>query len=120
MASDDSNRPVETVEPLAKALGDIDIHAKHADHDFQPVVDHLFSETHAGKTILICWHHGQIPPLTKAILNKATNSAVVTKDVPKHWQDEVFDRVWQITFKKQGTATFADLPQKLLFLDHDK
>jgi hypothetical protein len=50
-----SNRPVETVQPLARALGDMAIHAKHADDDYQPVVDHLFGNAkHAGKTALIC------------------------------------------------------------------
>src|SRR5262249_14299043 len=49
-----SNRPVETVQPFARALGDMKIHAKHADDDYQPVVDHLFSNAkHAGKTVLI-------------------------------------------------------------------
>jgi hypothetical protein len=50
-ASKNSNRPVETVQPLAKALGDMETHAKQADPDYQPVVDHLFNEQHAGKTV---------------------------------------------------------------------
>ena len=37
-----SNRPVETVTPLAKALKDLHIHYKHADHDYQIVVDAIF------------------------------------------------------------------------------
>jgi hypothetical protein len=32
--SSKSNRPVETVQPLAKALGDMHIHKKHKDEDF--------------------------------------------------------------------------------------
>jgi hypothetical protein len=66
---------------------------------------------------LICWHHGQIPHLAKAILKKAKNRDKLLDDVPDPWDDEVFDRVWWITFDSHGAATFADLPQKLLFKD---
>jgi hypothetical protein len=54
-ASKNRNRPVETVQPLAKALGDMEIHVKHADRDCQQVVDKLLDENHAGKTVLICF-----------------------------------------------------------------
>jgi broad specificity phosphatase PhoE len=117
--SDNSNRPVETVEPLAKALG-MEIHHQHANQDFPALVDHLFNDKHAGKTVLICWHHGTIAELTLTVLKKAKNSKKVTSDVPKHWKDDVFDRVWQIDFDKQGNATYLDRPQKLLFKDQEK
>jgi hypothetical protein len=116
-----SNRPVETVRPLAKALRDMEIHAKHADDEYQPVVDRLFSNAkYTGKTVLICWHHGRIPKLTRAVLAKAKNADKVKQRVPKHWDQDVFDRVWQITFDNQDKATFVDRPQKLLFKDNDE
>jgi hypothetical protein len=118
--SKDSNRPVETVQPLAKALGGLEIHGKHADGDYQPLVDHLFSNAkHAGKTVLICWHHGKIRGLTRAVLAKAKNGDPVSKQV-KAWDPAVFDRVWQITFDDQGQATFVNRPQRLLFKDHEE
>jgi hypothetical protein len=117
--SKDSNRPVETVQPLAKALGDMEIHAKHADGDYQPMIDHLFSDAkYAAKTVLICWHHGKIPKLALAVLAKAKNFDKVKEQVPKHWDEGAFDRVWQITFGNQDEATFVNRPQKLLFKDH--
>ena len=104
--------------PLAKALGDMRIRAKHKDDDFQAVVDEIFgANEYAGKTILICWHHGKIPTLTLAILDRAKNRDQVKGQVPRQWDDAVFDRVWQITFAA-GTATFANRPQRLLFQDH--
>jgi hypothetical protein len=116
-----SNRPVETITPLSKVLGDQHIHHKHKDDDFQAVADELFSDgKYAGKTVLICWHHGKIPKLTRAILDKATNAATVKDQVPKHWADTVFDRVWQITFDGTGQASFNDRPQRLLFNDQAK
>jgi hypothetical protein len=111
-----SNRPVETVQPLASALGDATIHAEHEDDDFQPVVDHLFNQKHAGKTALVCWHHGQMRHLALAVAAKAKNADQVRKKIPK-WDDDVYDRVWHFTFTEQGEATFADRPQRLLFKD---
>jgi len=63
----------------------------------------------AGKIVLICWHHGKIPAVAKAL--------GIAK--PPKWDGKVFDRVWQITFPK-GKATLADLPQMLLYGDSDK
>jgi hypothetical protein len=115
--SDNSNRPVETVEPLARALGDLRINHKHPDHDYKAVVKHLFEDPrYAGKTVLICWHHGQIPHLTRAILKQATNADKLKDQVPD-WDDAIFDRVWQITFDEQARATYANHPQRLLFGD---
>ncbi len=111
-----SNRPVETVQPLAKALGDLPVHAEHADDDFQPVVDLLFNEKHAGKTALVCWHHGQMRNLAEAVAAKAKNADQVQKKIQK-WDDEVYDRVWHFTFTEQGQATYANEPQRLLFKD---
>jgi hypothetical protein len=116
--SKESNRPVETVTPLTKALGDMPIHAKHKDDDFQAVADEIFGDKkYAGKTILICWHHGKIPKLAVTILDKAKNGNKVKDQLPKPWDDAVFDRIWQITFDDAGKATFADRPQRLLFED---
>jgi hypothetical protein len=116
-----SNRPVETVQPLAKALGDVAIHAKYADDEYQSLVDHFFSnEKHAGKVILICWHHGKIPDLTRAVLARAKNADKVKKQVPERWEPGVFDRIWQITFDNQGKAAYVDRPQSLLFKDDEK
>jgi hypothetical protein len=113
-----SSRPVETVRPLAKALGDMHIHAKHKNVDFQAMVDEIFGDPkYAGKTILICWHHGKIPGLTLAILEKAKSEDQVRDQVPKGWGDTVFDRVWQLTFDDKGKPRFADRPQRLLFED---
>lgn len=67
--------------------------------------DHSF----AGEIVLICWHHGKIPAIAKAL--------GVAK--PPKWDGKIFDRVWQITLAK-GKATLADLPQMLLYEDSKK
>jgi hypothetical protein len=119
--SKNSNRPVETITPLSKALGDMPIHQKHADKDYQAVVDEIFGDTkYAKKVVLICWHHGKIPDLAKAVAHKAKNEDKLKKLIPDHWQGSVFDRVFVFTFDDSGSATFADSPQKLLFGDSKK
>ena len=35
------------------------------------------------------------------------------KDPPQKWQDEVFDRVWEITYNN-GTASLKNLPEGAL------
>jgi hypothetical protein len=116
-----SDRPAETVRPLAKALGDMHIHDQHADDDFQAVVDHVFGDAkYVGKTVLICWHHGKIPKLARAVSEQAKNKGDLRARVPKRWDDKVFDRVWQFTFDGQGGAKFADRPQRLLYGDSPK
>ena len=103
-----SKRPVETVKGLAKApkLNLIE----YAYEDSATMVKEINTKPeYAGKMVLICWSHGSIPDLAKAF---------GVKD-PPHWRDEVFDRVWIITFEN-GKATLKDLAQQLMFGDSKK
>lgn len=102
-ASKGSNRPVETVEPLAKALN-LSIDTRFRDHDFRALADRLLSdERYDGKVVLVCWHHGSIPKLARAL---------GVPDPPK-WPDGQFDHVWVIEPKKR-TARLDDVGQQLL------
>jgi hypothetical protein len=117
--SKNSNRPVETILPLSRALGDMPIQRKTK--EFQPAIDQIFSEAkHAGKVVLICWRHGPIADLAQAIAAKAKNADQLKKQIPAKWEAEVFDRVWRFSFDDAGNATFADEPQKLLVGDSMK
>ena len=106
-----SKRPVETVTPLAIALnlplndGFADTEAEISEMANAILNDFAF----AGKAVLICWHHGKIPAVAKAL--------GVAK--PPKWDGKIFDRVWQITFPK-GKASLTDLPQMLLYGDSAK
>lgn len=101
-----SNRPVETVTPLATGLSlPINDDLKDDDHDIQLLVNAVLHD-YPGKIVLICWHHGKIPDIAKAL--------GVSK--PPKWDGKIFDRVWQITFPS-GKANLNDLPQMLLYGD---
>jgi phosphohistidine phosphatase SixA len=105
-----SNRPVETITPLSKAIKE-EISADFKDEEFDQLAKLILTdERYKGKVVLIAWHHGKIPELAKAL--GATG-------VPDKWNSELFDRVWQITYEN-GKASFKDLPQKAMPGDETK
>lgn len=106
-----SQRPIETVTPLALALN-LHINDRYADKDadIKKITDAILNDpTFFDEVVLICWHHGKIPAIAKAL--------GIAK--PPKWDGKIFDRVWQITFPK-GKATLTDLPQMLLYGDSKK
>jgi len=81
-----SNRPVETVEPLADAIG---VHVQHdiRDDDFEELVEEIFSNPmYHGKTIVICWHHGKLPAIA-ALLGASPGN------YPDPWPDDAYNIV---------------------------
>jgi len=105
-----SLRPLETVQPLAAALH-MKILDQYADAEVAQLARDLLSQSeYSGKTILICWHHGEIPNLARDL---------GAKDAPEAWNPDVFDRVWVIRFDG-GQIQFQNLPQKVLPGDSEK
>lgn len=105
-ASKDSKRPIETVTPLATALN-VPLNDGLADKDasIQKMTNAILNDF-PGEIILVCWHHGNIPDIAKAL--------GIAK--PPKWDGKVFDRVWQITFPK-GKASLTNSAQMLLYGD---
>ena len=105
-ASKNSKRPIETVTPLATALN-VPLNDGFADKDasIQKMTNAILNDF-SGEIILVCWHHGEIPDIAKAL--------GIAK--PPKWDGKVFDRVWQITFPK-GKATLTNSAQMLLYGD---
>jgi len=102
--SPESARPVETVTPLA-AVNGLSIKAEIENKDFPLLVDDVLSGRLAGKNLLICWHHEEIPHLTRLLGVNLTRTY--------KWPD-VYDRIWVVTYLKDGTPSFEDRPQRLL------
>jgi hypothetical protein len=98
-----SNRPVETITPLAEALK-LPIDSAIMNDDYAELAKQLLSGKYAGKVVLVSWHHGNIPQLATALGAQPPYTP---------WPDEKFDRVWRIDYK-DGKATLTDLPQGLL------
>jgi len=108
-ASKDSKRPIETVTPLATALA-LPLNDGFADKEasIKKMTEAILHEF-AGEILLVCWHHGNIPDIAKAL--------GIAK--PPKWDGKLFDRVWQITFPK-GKATLTNSAQMLLYGDSAK
>jgi hypothetical protein len=99
-----SDRPVETITPLARALR-LKIDNTFDNEDYAGLARHVLGKpVYAGKTVLICWHHGNIPALA---------GAMGIKDAATPWPEMQFDRVWRITFA-DAVPALTDLPQRLL------
>lgn len=102
-----SERPEQTLKPLSDVLG-LPIDARFEDAQFKELALEILTQPqYKGAKIALCWHHGEIPELAKAL---------GVKDAPDHWGDEVFDRVWQLDFNSDHPK-LTKVHQKLLFGD---
>jgi phosphohistidine phosphatase SixA len=114
--SKNSHRPRKTVTPLAKKLG-LPVNSEYDNKKkgktgVRGLSAEIFKgKKYAGKIVLVCWHHGTMPELAKALLANSPNE---TAKVPKEFDKKRFDLVWQITFDKDGKATFTVRPQQLM------
>jgi hypothetical protein len=102
-ATKGSNRPIETITPLAQTLR-LGINHDYVDAETGPLAKELMSGRYAGKVVVVSWHHGEIPHLAQAL---------GVTDAPKHWDPAVFDRIWEVRWEN-GQAHLTILPQHLL------
>ena len=81
-----SIRSIETVTPLAAAVGtSVRYHVE--DKDFRGLIREIFSyPDYHGKTIVICWHHGKLPEIA-ALLGGPGGS------YPDPWPNDVFNLI---------------------------
>ena len=101
--SKNSNRPVETVTPLAQFLK-LPIHHDFDEQATGPLAAELLGGKYAGKVVLICWHHGQMSALA---------AALGVSNPPPAWDAQIFNQIWKITYTA-GQATLTTLSQALL------
>lgn len=90
-----SARPYETVKPLSKRTG-LPIDATIADQDYPFLAHDLLSDADfAGKRIVVCWHHGNIPSLMHAL-------GAANGDYPDPWDPGVFNLILKVDFAVEG------------------
>jgi hypothetical protein len=102
-AAKHSNRPMETIQPLSQALQER-INHDYVDLETGPIAKQILSGKYAGKVVLICWHHGEIPHLAEAL---------GVTDAPHKWDPDVFDQVWEIRWVG-GQPHFHVVDEQLL------
>jgi len=111
--SNGSDRPVETVTPLAQALG-LTLNHSYTNDQHKELADAILNNpsTYGGKVVLICWHHGEIAKLVQdfGVPNPSSSQPW------DPWPGKVFDLVLQITWT--GTTASVQVGyQELLFGD---
>jgi hypothetical protein len=104
-ATKNSRRSKLTVAPLAERLM-LPVNDSFGKDDAERLVKELLTNSkYTGKTVLICWQHGGIPDLAKALGGV---------DVPREWPSHEFNRVWRLTYSQDGKAKFRVVNQRLL------
>ena len=93
--SKQSHRPRLTVEPFAKAAN-LPIDNRFANKQPTDLAAELRAN-YQGKVILICWHHGQIPALLRAL--GADPETLLPNG---KWPRDVFDWVIMVSFDENG------------------
>ena len=85
-----SSRPYETVFPLSQVIG-VPIDQSHADQDYGALaLDLRGAERYRDKSILICWHHGNIPSLLNAM-------GALAGTYPDPWPSTTFNMIMKLT-----------------------
>jgi len=93
--SKQSHRPRLTVEPFAKAAK-LPIDNRFANKQPADLAAELRAN-YQGKVILVCWHHGQIPDLLRAL-----GAAPETLLPNGKWPKTVYDWVIMVGFDENG------------------
>ena len=93
--SKQSHRPRLTVEPFAKAAK-LTIDSRFGNKQPADLAAEL-GANHGGKVILICWHHGQIPALLRAM-----GAAPETLLPNGKWPKTVYDWVILVSYDEDG------------------
>ena len=87
-----SSRPYETVLPLSQAAG-VPIDQSYADQDYGALALILRgSEKFQDKSVLICWHHGNIPSLLNAL-------GAAEGTYPDPWPNTTFNMIIKLTME---------------------
>ena len=86
-----SARPYETVRPLSQATS-VGIDATIADNDYGALAKELLTKTkYADKSVVVCWHHGNIPSLMRYLGASAGS-------YPDPWNHTVFNLILEVGF----------------------
>ncbi len=86
---DDGQRTQETVAPAAAALK-LTVQTPFLGKDYKKLAKLILGNpAYAGKTVLICWNHEEIPQLA---------AALGVAPMPPPWKNKQFDQVYLISY----------------------
>ena len=93
--TEESQRPRLTLRPLSKTLN-LPLSVRYNHKDTEELCDALRKDQ-AGKHVLICWHHGEIPNLLDDL---GVDAKLLLPD--GKWPGSVYDWVLQLAFDQDG------------------
>jgi len=97
-----SERPFETVNPLALSCG-LEVRMPCADAQFAELAQRMFTDPkYLVPSSVVCWHHGGIPGLMKA-LGAARGS------YPDPWDPRVFNLILRSEFTGDGRLAVSQV-----------
>ncbi|HEX9449020.1 MAG TPA: phosphoglycerate mutase family protein [Dongiaceae bacterium] len=105
-ASKLSQRPYETVMPLAAALH-LPIDTFFADQDHRALAHDLLTEArYASKLIALCWNHKHLPALAREL-------GAPEGSYPDPWPEELFNLILRFDFAAATPVKVAQLTEQL-------
>lgn len=108
---DSSVRSIQTVTPLAKAIG-IKVDASFTRGQTNKIVRAIMENpAYDGRMVLICWQHEKLVEIAQ---NLAAYNNSPALNIPQVWPSEAFDRAWILDLKDGKVTAFKNLPQRLL------
>jgi len=100
-----SLRPIETVTPLAQALG-LTLHKDYTKEQLQPLVDEIMGNpAYAGHMVLICWEHKIIPEMVKTFGYDLA---------PQQWPDDDFYSAWILNVSGGKVGGFRAISEAVM------
>jgi len=100
-----SLRPIETVTPLAQALG-LTLHKDFTRDQLQPLVDDIMGNPdYAGHMVLVCWEHRVIPAMAKTFGYDLA---------PQQWPDDDFYSAWILNVSGGKVTGFRAISEAVM------
>ncbi len=85
-----SVRPIETLEPLAKAMHQ-KVKTPFASEDYAKLAHQLLTDPELnGKIVAVCWVHHSLPQFA---------AALGVEPAPARWKESDYDGVYEVTFE---------------------
>ncbi|OGR76799.1 MAG: hypothetical protein A2X32_01455 [Elusimicrobia bacterium GWC2_64_44] len=107
---DSSIRSIQTVTPLARAIG-VKVDASFTRGQTGKLVRAIMENPdYDGRLVLVCWQHERLVDAA-AELAEYNNSSVT---LPLEWDSETYDRAWVLDLKNGRVVSFKNIPQRLL------
>lgn len=111
---DSSIRSIQTVTPLARALG-LTVNTNFTRGQAHKLVaDIMENPKYTGRLVLVCWQHGHLTDIVRELAEYSPYGPAAQVSLPGEWPDSRFDRAWIIDLYRGRVVSFKDIPQRLL------